>query len=804
MAHHRTGLPPTPPERAAGAATRRVATLVAFVLGIASLAIGLNPVATAGAQVAPAQVTVSKATGIDPAGETVIVTGTGFDPNANVGTRPPLAGQKSGIYVTFGRYADVWKPSAGAAAGTREAISQKWALPAASRAILDPTGTGEAYATLNADGTFSVELPVLAGGTSAGNYGIVTYAGGGAVNASHETFTPISFGPPAPTWDPTVSVSKSTGIDVAGETVTVTGSGFDPDANVGTRPPLAGQRSGIYVTFGRYADVWQPSTGAAATTREALSQKWALPAASRAILDPNGTGAAYATLNADGTFTAELTVAPGGTTTGDYGIVTYAGGGAVNADHETFTAVSFGDVPPAWDPQVAVAKTTDIDEAGETVTVTGSGFDPAADLGAHPPLQGQPAGVYVAFGRYAETWQPSAGAAPDTREGLSVVWALPAASRAILDPSGTGPGFATLNADGTFSVDLQIAPGGTTSGAFGVVTYAGGGAVNADHETFMPITFATTPPEPVPGTGTGKNGQILTVTPFSELDPDGQDLVVEGTGYDPAIGVYVALCVDKGPNVAPSPCVGGSGESSGSSSSAWITDDDQWAGQRTTTFGPGGTFEVTIHVTASDEFMDCYDEGTTCVVATRADHTASSNRTADVKVPVYFTGQVVPVDPDPEPEPTAATINVTSVVAGGEVTVAGEGFLPGEQVQVWLHSDPQLMGVVVADAVGKVDYSFIVPATTEAGTHHVELYGITSALRLISPSFSVVAAAIPAAVAATPTTTTVTTATATATTGSLPVTGSTLVLPVAGVVLLALGLVLAGPARRRRTVPAGD
>jgi hypothetical protein len=290
----------------------------------------------------------------------------------------------------------------------------------------------------------------------------------------------------------------------------------------------------------------------------------------------------------------------------------------------------------------------------------------------------------------------------------------------------------------------------------------------------------------VPGTGTGTNGQTLTVTPFQDLDPDGQELLVEGAGYDPNVGVYVALCKDQGPNVPPSPCIGGSGEQSGSSSSAWITNDDTFASLRTTTFGAGGTFSVTIDVTAADEFMDCYDATTTCVLASRADHTATSNRTADVKVPVFFEGQI-PVEPEPPTPPsTTATIDKTSVVAGESLTVSGEGFLPGEQVQVWLHSEPELMGVVVADELGKVSSTFTVPSTTPAGTHHVELYGITSALRLVSPTFTVIAAAVPAAAAVTPTTTT----------GTLPVTGAGLALPAAGVALAGLGAVLAASARR--------
>jgi hypothetical protein len=604
-----------------------------------------------------------------------------------------------------------------------------------------------------------------------------------------------------------VHASKTTAIDPDGETITITGTGFDPNAHVGTRPPLARQPSGVYVVFGRFANPWKPSESAPSSARETILQKWALPAAQKAILDPTGTNDELILLNPDGTFTATLAVAPGGTSAGDYAIAVYPGSGAIDATQEVLTPISFADPAPSWQPEVTVSKTAGIADAGETLTISGSGYDPAANVGTRPPLSGQASGFYVVYGRFGDPWKPSASAPPSARESLSQVWVLPAASRATLDPTSSNPAFATLAADGTFSLDLAVAPGGTSAGQYGIATYAGGGAVNADHELLTPISFASTPPPlPTPetgtGTGTGTHGQTLRVTPYSELDPDGQDLVVEGAGFDPAVGIYAALCVDQGPNLPPSPCVGGSGESSGSSSSAWITDNEQFASLRTAPFGAGGSFSVTLHVTAADESIDCYDAATTCVLATRADHTASANRTADVKVPVFFEGQT-PVTPDPDPTPTEATVDTTTVELGGQMTVTGEGFIAGEQVQVWLHSEPQLMGVTVADALGKVSYTFTVPTTLEVGTHHVELYGITSALRLISPDFSVVAASVPA-VAAAAAAATPPAAPSTTTTGTLPVTGSGPALPIAGVVLIGLGAVLAASAQRRARAVRAD
>ncbi len=153
-----------------------------------------EPTATTVPTGSPATVNVSKTT-VDPDGDTVTVTGSGFLLNLATGTRPPLAGLPSGAYVAFGAFADDWAPSVGAAASARPAYGEggiKWAVPEASR---DSVGR-DASVTLNPDGTFTAVIKVKHGYDGAladGNYGIYTYAGGGAVQPLYETFTPISF-----------------------------------------------------------------------------------------------------------------------------------------------------------------------------------------------------------------------------------------------------------------------------------------------------------------------------------------------------------------------------------------------------------------------------------------------------------------------------------------------------------------------------------------------------------------------------------------------------------------------------------
>ncbi|MBG0857438.1 immunoglobulin I-set domain protein [Streptomyces spinoverrucosus] len=145
-------------------------------------------------------------------------------------------------------------------------------------------------------------------------------------------------------------------------------------------------------------------------------------------------------------------------------------------------------------------------------------------------------------------------------------------------------------------------------------------------------------------TVTGPEGQKLTVTPVNNLATADQTLTVTGSGYDVDKGIYVALCVDNGAGELPTPCVGGVDMTGTSHSSAWISSNPPDYGEDLAIpYGEGGTFQVELTVDAKDEFTDCFKAK--CVLATRADHTLSGDRSQDVKVPVSFVGQD-PVDTD--------------------------------------------------------------------------------------------------------------------------------------------------------------
>lgn len=154
-------------------------------------------------------------------------------------------------------------------------------------------------------------------------------------------------------------------------------------------------------------------------------------------------------------------------------------------------------VTPPSTPTVTVDKTTVSADASTVVTVTGTGFDPAAATATRPPLSGKPAGVYVAFGKYAANWRPSAGAASTARKnatGGGLKWAVPADSMATI--GGAAAGAIELSADGSFTADITVdkaALDATATDAslvnYGIYTYAGGGATQAAYETYTPLTF---------------------------------------------------------------------------------------------------------------------------------------------------------------------------------------------------------------------------------------------------------------------------------------------------------------------------
>ncbi len=445
---------------------------------------------------------------------------------------------------------------------------------------------------------------------------------------------------------PTISVSKTEFFADETATITVTGSGFDPAAAVGAQPPLSGQPSGYYVVFGKFADTWRPSEDAGPSSRKNSSQKWAVPEPSyTTLLGFGGSTAAQAVLlNPDGTFTTQLTVSKAAVdavatdpSLKNYGIYTYAGGGAKVAAAETYTPVTF------VSPSVSVSKTEFFTDETATITVEGSGFNPATAVGAQPPLSGQPSGYYVVFGKFADTWRPSEDAGPSSRKNSSQKWAVPEPSYTTLLGFGgsTAAQAVLLNPDGTFTTQLTVSKAAVDAVAtdpslknYGIYTYAGGGAKVAAAETHTPVTFVkhdTTVSVEDVQVAFGAGGAVTaTVTGV-----DSGDLVLEGLP-----GGDVTAAIDEGEaefEVPDDLAVGsypltvsfaGDDDHNASSDTATLTVTKTAtgltvAGPASVAYGAGGTFVATATGIASGKELTVTGAGAPQTIVVGDDGTAT-------------------------------------------------------------------------------------------------------------------------------------------------------------------------------------
>ncbi|MFI9639278.1 HtaA domain-containing protein [Micromonospora sp. NPDC051925] len=134
---------------------------------------------TGGGEPAGPAVGVTPSTGVDPAGATITVEGSGFDPEAN---------SAAGIYVSFGPKVDEHWTNSGVLQVT------KWVSK-----TNEPT---EARDRLHADGTFRTTLPISAVYTDRNGAQVdctkvqcyvITFAARGAADRSQDTFTPVTF-----------------------------------------------------------------------------------------------------------------------------------------------------------------------------------------------------------------------------------------------------------------------------------------------------------------------------------------------------------------------------------------------------------------------------------------------------------------------------------------------------------------------------------------------------------------------------------------------------------------------------------
>ncbi|TYB42291.1 hypothetical protein [Actinomadura chibensis] len=145
---------------------------------------------------------------------------------------------------------------------------------------------------------------------------------------------------------------------------------------------------------------------------------------------------------------------------------------------------------PAFAAAVRVSPASGLDPAGQTVTVRGSGFDPARN---------NRFGVYVVFGPRGSDW------ATNSNAYLSATW---------VHPGGSGGGQAPMSASGGFSVSLTVKAKYTDGDGRKVdclktpcyvITMAAHGVPDRSQDTFTPITFKDSGSGSGSGSGNGPN-----------------------------------------------------------------------------------------------------------------------------------------------------------------------------------------------------------------------------------------------------------------------------------------------------------
>ncbi|MCW4385506.1 hypothetical protein OH146_06940 [Salinibacterium sp. SYSU T00001] len=160
---------------------------------------------------------------------------------------------------------------------------------------------------------------------------------------------------------------------------------------------------------------------------------------------------------------------------------------------------------------------------------------------------------------------------------------------------------------------------------------------------------------PLEATAVGDDGRTRTidvhpVEPGGVIDTsalrEGDRIVVSGSGFDTARGIYVAICKIPDAGEKPGPCLGGVPSTEAEEQvegsvqfapSNWINDDWAWKlfGARGYDDVDTGTFTAYLEVPSPvGEEIDCRVDA--CAITTRNDHTAASDRVQDVLIPVGF------------------------------------------------------------------------------------------------------------------------------------------------------------------------
>lgn len=363
---------------------------------------------------------------------------------------------------------------------------------------------------------------------------------------------------------------------------------------------------------------------------------------------------------------------------------------------------------------LSVSQAADLDPAGQTISVSGGGFDPNK-------------GIYVAFCLIPPTDQPptpcGGGRGDENSDtGGASLWLRSDdyGAQNSATPFGPGGSFST-----TMTLAPEIAPGIDCRQARCAVVTRADHKATADRslDLFVPVTFgaprttapgtptSTTVPPAAPavsttlpplqpqqvapsgtvdadGTSVSDGTRTLRATDVAGLDPTRAEVAVSGQGYDTAKGIYVALCavpavdpaLPAGAAPTPGPCT-----SASEGAAAWISSNPPDYGKDlAVAYGPDGAFSTDLALSAViDADHDCREVD--CAIVSRNDDTNAGDRTQDLYLPVTFAARSSqPVEGDEEEGGTVTAAaddeeggSALPLIAGGGAVVVVLGVVGG-------------------------------------------------------------------------------------------------------------------------------
>ncbi|MFD6816789.1 HtaA domain-containing protein [Microbacterium sp. NPDC060132] len=542
-------------------------------------------------------------------------------------------------------------------------------------------------------------------------------------------------------------VTPATGVALrAGDRIVVKGSGYDPTANVGGRgvPIPAHLPQGTYVVFGNFGADWQPSAGAASSTRSVGAQAWAL---AEGVLDQvpaqyqGAIRAQWVDISADGSFQVTLTLKDTPATPGSYGVYTYAAGGVRNADQERSVALDYR-IAPTLTASVESATAKD----GLTVTAA------AAKLGAVT-------GAYVAL--------IEAGTEADVTAGggfLAMQYVRNIDAGAFTVDLNT----AAKNLDRTQTYEVIVwkqhtMPNDATIHARAAVTITDaqwtallGDEPEEPAEPKPPVT-PTTPPVSVPGGSlrwaistsfanyvagpiaqgaiqvsggaTRSGGQFQfgqTVGGDYDASTGLGSVVYRGavrfTGHHGVLDVTVSDPVVRVTSTGAATVYVTSGGAQVPFATLDLTRAARITANGAVTYSGA---PATLTAAGRDRVLSGYSTTLDPVTFTIGSAAAApSGSTGTVAAAAVVKRATLPATPPASEGIDVDEQNLAALASGQPATVTASGFRPNEEgIKVVVYSTPVLLDTVTADASGVATWSGALPAALEDGAHTLTFQG---------------------------------------------------------------------------------